>query len=330
MPAAGVAAGAALVLATVTIGVTVAGGAASSGAPPGGTALLAGGLRSGVVPDAALIPWVEAAGALCPTFPPSVIAAQAQAESSWIPTVVSPAGAEGIDQFMPATFAIYGADDDATGNVNPFNPPDALMAAGRYDCALATAEATLSASSEIPVLSLALAAYNAGPRAVSDAGGIPPIPATQAYVETVESDAATYVVAAPSTAFGQAVVNAAAAWLGTPYAWGGGTVSGPSGSPAGFDCSGLVLLAVYQASGGAITLPHSSQLQATLGQSVAPADLAPGDVIALALQGPADFDHVVIYAGGGSVIAAPHSGGVVAVQPLSDFAGAPWNIRRFG
>jgi cell wall-associated NlpC family hydrolase len=329
MPAA-IVAGAAAGVMTLVVGVSLAGGIGSASAQPVGTGLLAGNLTPAAVPDPALVPWVEKAGSLCPTFPPSVIAAQIQTESGWNPVAVSPAGAVGDGQLMPATFAAYGADDAGTGQADPRNPVDSIMAAGRYDCALVGQEAALATSTGIPVLSLALAAYNAGPRAVADAGGIPPFPETQAYVTKVEALAATLVARPPASAFGQAVLTGAEAWMGTPYTWGGGTPSGPSGSPAGFDCSGLVLYAVYQASQGQVTLPHSSELQATMGQVVNPADLRPGDVIALQLKGPGDFDHIVIFAGNGQVVAAPHAGGVVQVQPLSDFARAPFAVRRFG
>lgn len=323
-------AGAGGTVVALVLGVSFLGGAATSAAADPGTALLAGNLTAAAVPDPALVAWVQKAGSLCPTFPPSVIAAQIQTESGWDPATVSPAGAVGDGQLMPDTFVAYGADDAGTGQASPLNPVDSIMAAGRYDCALATAESALATSRGVPVLSLALAAYNAGPKAVADAGGNPPYPETQSYVTAVEALAATYVDRPPGTAFGQAVLTAAEAWIGTPYVWGGGTPAGPSGSPAGFDCSGLVLYAVYQASQGTMTLPHSSELQATMGQAADPADLRPGDVIALQLQGPGDFDHIVIYAGANQVIAAPHTGGVVQVQPLIDFANDPYTIRRFG
>ena len=51
-------------------------------------------------------------------------------------------------------------------------------------------------------------------------------------------------------------IKAAASQLGKPYVWGGGNFNGPTGG--GFDCSGLVLYAAYQASGGRIRLPHYS------------------------------------------------------------------------
>lgn len=325
-PAAGAAVAGGTVVALVA-GVSLLGGAVQSSAASPGTALLSGPLTSGAVPDPALAGWVEKAGALCPLITPAVVAAQIQTESGWNATEVSPAGAEGIAQLMPGTWKSYRADDEATGNVSPFNPADAIMAAGRYDCALADSEAALAARTGTPVLSRVLAAYEAGPDAVAAAGGIPPIPETQDYVVAVEALAATDVQAAPSP-FGAAVVAAAEAWLGTPYVWGGGGYAGPT--DGGFDCSGLVAYAIYQASRGGVALPHSSELQAAAGQSVDLAGLQPGDVIAFQLEGPGDYDHIVIYAGSGQVIVAPHTGGAVQVQALADFAGDPASVRRFG
>ena len=48
------------------------------------------------------------------------------------------------------------------------------------------------------------------------------------------------------------------------------------------------------------------------------------------LTAPGDYDHVVIDAGNDQVIAAPRTGGVVQIQPLSDFAGVASTVRRFG
>jgi len=314
-------------LLSFVVGITVVGGAASTSAGDPGAALLTGPLASGAVPDPALLPWVTKAGSLCPAITPALIAAQIQVESGWNAQDLSPAGAEGIAQFMPGTFPGYAADDDATGNVSPFNSADAIVAAGRYDCALVADEAALAGSSGTPALSLALAAYNAGPRAVADAGGIPPLVETQDYVARVEALAATYVQVSP-TAVGQAVVAAALQWVGTPYLWGGGGYAGPTGNPAGFDCSGLTAYAVYQATHGAVSLPHSSELQAAMGEVVPLAGIEPGDLIALQVTTPGDYDHVVIYAGNDQVIAAPHTGGVVQIQPLSDFAGVAYSVRR--
>lgn len=91
----------------------------------------------------------------------------------------SAAGAEGIAQFMPGTFARYGANDTGAANVSPFNPVDAIMASGRYDCALSASLPALAGEDRV---GLVLAAYNAGAGAVIHFGGIPLYPQTEAYV----------------------------------------------------------------------------------------------------------------------------------------------------
>jgi cell wall-associated NlpC family hydrolase len=322
------AAGAGAVL-VAAVGMSMLGGAATSAAPTG---LYEGPLNAGVVPDPSLLPWVERAGALCAEFPPAVIAAQVQQESGWDPTVTSAVGAQGLSQFMPGTWPTWAQDDDSTGNISPFNPRDSLMAQGRYDCALATALAPLAGVTGVSTLSLALAGYNAGQAAVEQYQGIPPYPETQDYVRSVEALAATYVATPPGqagSAFGTEVVAAATSQLGLPYVWGGGNVEGPTGG--GFDCSGLVLYAVYQASGGQLRLPHSSAMQATMGQQIVPADMVPGDAIAFALDGTGIADHIGLYVGNNQMVTAPHNGDVVRVETLSDY----WlsklvSIRRFG
>ena len=99
---------------------------------------------------------------------PSVLAAVAKVESGFNPGAVSGAGATGLMQFMPSTAAGMGID--------PSDPTQAIDGAGRY----------LSAQlARFGSLDLALAAYNAGPRAVERAGGIPPYSETRNYVRKV-------------------------------------------------------------------------------------------------------------------------------------------------
>ena len=109
---------------------------AAVGGQAAGHRLRRGAVNTADIP-AAYVPWVLAAGSLCATITPAVIAAQDQVESGWNPHAVSSAGAEGIAQFLPATFATWGRNDDGTGNVSPFDPADEIMAQGRYDCSLA-------------------------------------------------------------------------------------------------------------------------------------------------------------------------------------------------
>ncbi len=91
------------------------------------------------------------------------------AESGFDPNAGSPAGAQGIAQFMPATAASYGLR-------NPYDPAEAI-----------DAEAHLMHDLLVKFGSpeLALAAYNAGPAPVEACHCIPPYPETQAYVTRI-------------------------------------------------------------------------------------------------------------------------------------------------
>ena len=99
----------------------------------------------------------------------ALLAAQLYAESGFNPYAVSPAGAQGIAQFMPGTARALGLDD-------PFDAAQAIDAQGRL------MQALLREFGSVP---LALAAYNAGPSAVGACGCIPPYPETQAYVARI-------------------------------------------------------------------------------------------------------------------------------------------------
>ncbi len=99
----------------------------------------------------------------------NLLAAQIYAESNFNPFARSPAGAEGIAQFMPGTA-------DAYGLRNPFDAPAAIDAQAHLMRDL------LRRFASVP---LALAAYNAGPAAVARCGCIPPYPETQAYVAKI-------------------------------------------------------------------------------------------------------------------------------------------------
>jgi hypothetical protein len=322
IPAAVTAVGGLLVIAFLLLVAVLAGVARHPAAKPA--------LRTAAVP-AAYVRWVEKAGAECSAVSPPQIAAQVQQDSRWRARAVSSARAEGLAQFLPGTWPAWGRAD-APGPVSPFNGADAIMAMGRYDCGIAAQVASVPGDP----LGNMLAGYNAGPEAVLRFSGIPPFAETQGYVAGIEQLIPRYALAlagppAARGAFARAEIAAAQHFLGTPYVWGGGGPAGPAGG--GFDCSGLVLYAVFQASGGRILLPHSSESQATMGTGVPRGDLQPGDVIAIQddpRADPGDYSHIVIYLGGGEVIQAPHTGADVDIIPLSDFSGLPQAIRRFG
>jgi soluble lytic murein transglycosylase-like protein len=99
----------------------------------------------------------------------ALLAAQLYVESGFNPFARSPAGAEGIAQFMPGTAA-------ALGLANPFDAPAAIDAQAHLMRDL------LRRFASVP---LALAAYNAGEGAVAGCMCIPPYPETQAYVAKI-------------------------------------------------------------------------------------------------------------------------------------------------
>lgn len=91
-----------------------------------------------------------------------------EAESAYNPTAVSPKGAYGLGQLMPATARSLGVDRS--------DPNQNLEGAARY---------LLAQLSEFRNIDLALAAYNAGPHRVRKYGGIPPFKETRNYIARV-------------------------------------------------------------------------------------------------------------------------------------------------
>lgn len=99
----------------------------------------------------------------------ALLAAQLMAESNFDPYAGSPAGAQGIAQFMPSTAAAYGLRD-------PYDPEEAIDAQAHLMSDLLH---------QFGSPQLALAAYNAGPAPVEACDCIPAYPETQAYVTRI-------------------------------------------------------------------------------------------------------------------------------------------------
>ncbi len=99
----------------------------------------------------------------------ALLAAQLYAESNFNPFAQSPAGAQGIAQFMPGTARALGLDD-------PFDATQAIDAQAHLMRDL------LRRFASVP---LALAAYNAGPGAVAGCMCVPPYPETRGYVARI-------------------------------------------------------------------------------------------------------------------------------------------------
>ena len=102
---------------------------------------------------------------------PALLTAIARAESGFDAGARSRAGAQGLMQLMPATASGLGVD--------PWKPAEAVDGAAR----LLKQHLQRFGSTE-----LALAAYNAGPGAVTRHGGIPPYAETQAYVAKIMAE----------------------------------------------------------------------------------------------------------------------------------------------
>ena len=117
---------------------------------------------------ASYLPHIYAAEAKF-SLPTGLLDALVWTESRYNPLAVSPAGAAGLGQLMPATAKELGVS-------NRFDPMANIFGAARY---------LRQMLDKFGVVHLALAAYNAGPGAVERAGGIPQNGETPRYVRDV-------------------------------------------------------------------------------------------------------------------------------------------------
>jgi soluble lytic murein transglycosylase-like protein len=116
---------------------------------------------------------------------PAVLHGLIQQESAFDPSATSSAGAAGLTQLMPGTASSLGV-------ANPLNPVESIEGGARYLGQLMAEFGGNTAD--------ALAAYNAGPGAVEQYGGVPPYAETQSYVSKVLGYAEAYKQSHPSSA----------------------------------------------------------------------------------------------------------------------------------
>jgi cell wall-associated NlpC family hydrolase len=255
---------------------------------------------SSVPPDLLALFQQASAASTC-AVPWTLLAAVAKTESSFDPTAVSSAGAQGLFQFEPATFAAYAKPIPPRGATpaTPFDPTDAAYAAARYLCSLGVANNP----------TLALVAYNCG-----NTG-----PACQAasagYAQEVLALAASFTAAGVGVPSGvqAAAVSYAESQIGTPYVYGGDIPQ------SGFDCSGLVVWA-YGLAG--VAVPRVANDQWHDEPHVGLNDLVPGDLV---FFGSGDYaDHVGIYVGNSAMVDAPHTGADVRIDTIPLVVGSAW------
>jgi cell wall-associated NlpC family hydrolase len=129
-------------------------------------------------------------------------------------------------------------------------------------------------------------------------GSIPSVPTTNGTPGTI---AAATALGKPAHDTASAL-SCARSMIGRPYEYG-------AIGPASFDCSGLMQFC-YRSAG--LEIPRRTTEQKAQGQIIPFANLVPGDLIF-----PAEYDHVVMYAGGNMMIDAPTTGQTVQLRPIN-------------
>jgi cell wall-associated NlpC family hydrolase len=313
-----VAVGLAVGLAVAVIGTAVLGSAASL-LGLGGGAPAASSAATAQIPSAMLTLYQQAA-ATCPGLPWTILAAIGTVESdndqSNLPGVHSGtnrAGAEGMMQFLPATFGEYDEPAPPGGATppTPYDPTDAVYAAARLLCANGGAGGA--------DLSGAVYDYNHSSSYVAQVLAL-----AQTYAATSTASTGGTSALAVASGAGALAVSWALSQIGTPYVWGGETPG------VGFDCSGLVQ-AAYAVAG--LALPRVAQDQYDATPKLAPgAVLAPGDLVFFG-GGPGSIDHVGLFVGvvnGRDVMVdAPHTGADVRAESFPATVGASFGSLLF-
>jgi soluble lytic murein transglycosylase-like protein len=192
--------------------VSTAGPTAPAGATTGATATGA----AGAAGTGANTPYAAEIDAAAKKYnvDPALLRGLIRQESNFNPNAGSPAGARGLTQLMPGTAAALGVD--------PSIPAQAIEGGAKY---------LRQQLDKFGKPELALAAYNAGPGAVSRYGGVPPYAETQNYVRKVMAYAAEYRQAAPSAPVAAAAAAPVAVAAAVPAAASAVTQAPISGLP---------------------------------------------------------------------------------------------------
>jgi soluble lytic murein transglycosylase-like protein len=121
---------------------------------------------------------------------PAILHGLIEQESGFNASATSSAGAAGLTQLMPGTASSLGV-------ANPLDPAESIEGGARY---LGQLMGQFGGNAED-----ALAAYNAGPGAVQQYGGVPPYSETQSYVAKVLANAEAFRQSHPTSTVGSLV-----------------------------------------------------------------------------------------------------------------------------
>jgi cell wall-associated NlpC family hydrolase len=207
-------------------------------------------------------------------------------------------GAMGPMQLLASTWHTYRVDGDRDGKTDVYDPIDAIPSAANY----------LKANGAPEDLPTAIRRYNHASSYVRKV--LDRAKQYAARQEESQPDLCATSMALPPGSGAARVIAYARAQLGKPYAWG-------HEGPSSFDCSGLTW-AAYRSAG--ITIPRVAADQWQHTPHVPRGQEQPGD-LAFFNSGPGTSPdrpgHVGIVIGDGKMIAAPHTGTVVQVQPYT-------------
>jgi len=204
------------------------------------------------------------------------------------------------------SLAAIGADHSFASVQERIAQLDALLTGGTTTTSASSTSSTTTTSSAAFAAELAAAGL--------DSTGSTASSLASAASAAAASSGAGSTTSATGGQTAQSLIAAAEKYVGTPYVWGGESLS-----EGGLDCSGLVLRSLEDI--GVTGIPRTAHEQMHLGTAVASLDQAkPGDL--LVFNGGT---HIGIYVGGGKMIDSPHPGGHVSVR---DVYATPTAIRR--
>lgn len=256
--------------------------------PPPGTPLL----NANTNPALPIPPDIEAlyrAAAQTYQLPWTLLAGIGMAETAHgATTATSSAGAQGLMQFMPATFAAYGVDGDGDGRADIRNDADSIHSAANY----LTASGVTAGPDGVR---RALFAYNHADWYVNDVlhyahtygGGTVPGDPSDCGPTTSNGNPNLPPLDAHQI---ETVLAWATAQIGAPYRLG-------ANGPHAWDCSSFTQAAYHRIG---ITLPRTAAAQrnwlaAGNGHRITPGQEQPGDLIFIdSYLGPNQIGHVVI------------------------------------